>query len=556
MRKYGYLGLIVFLLIALSSCVISILPPDAPTDLEAQGISPNEIRLTWKDNSDNEKGFKIERKTDSTDWNEIKTVGANVIEYTDTELTPNTKYYYRVKAYNVIGESGYSNTVEAVTKPTTSALVAPTDLVAQGISTTEIRLTWKDNSDNEDGFKIERKTDSTDWDEIKTVGANITEYIDTELSPNTNYYYRVKAYNVIGESDYSNTASANTFGLRELKWKYTTNDWVYSSPAIGSDGTIYVGSYDGYLYAIKPDSSLKWKYKTEGYVQSSPAIGSDGTIYVGSNDNCLHAINPENGLREWTYSTNGWIESSPAVGSDGTIYVGSYNGYLYAIKSDGFFKWTYKIGEFIHSSPAIGSDGTIYVGSSDGYLYAINSDGSLKWKYKTEGYVQSSPAIGSDGTIYVGSNDHCLHAINPDGSPKWTYETGDCIFSSPAIGSDCTIYVGSNDGYLHAINPDGSFKWKYSTGWIESSPAIGSDGTIYVGSSYGYTIYAINANGSLKWKYETAEGKVNSSPAIGSDGAVYVGAGNSLYAIDCESGGLANTPWPKFRKNNRNTGAD
>jgi outer membrane protein assembly factor BamB len=65
---------------------------------------------------------------------------------------------------------------------------------------------------------------------------------------------------------------------------------VFSSPAIGSDGTIYVGSCDNKLYAIKPDGTLKWSFPTGYWVFSSPAIGSDGTIYVGSYDGKLYAI--------------------------------------------------------------------------------------------------------------------------------------------------------------------------------------------------------------------------------------------------------------------------
>ena len=64
-----------------------------------------------------------------------------------------------------------------------------------------------------------------------------------------------------------------------------------SSPAIGSDGTVYVGSMDKKLYAINGKSGVKlWEFETEGYVGSSPAIGSDGTVYVGSNDKKLYAI--------------------------------------------------------------------------------------------------------------------------------------------------------------------------------------------------------------------------------------------------------------------------
>ncbi|MBM3242358.1 choice-of-anchor D domain-containing protein, partial [Candidatus Poribacteria bacterium] len=68
---------------------------------------------------------------------------------------------------------------------------------------------------------------------------------------------------------------------------------VNSSPAIGSDETIYVGSLDNYLYAINPDGTPKWKFSTGGDVDSSPAIGSDGTIYVGSGDYHLYALYSE-----------------------------------------------------------------------------------------------------------------------------------------------------------------------------------------------------------------------------------------------------------------------
>ena len=74
-------------------------------------------------------------------------------------------------------------------------------------------------------------------------------------------------------------------------WEFETGDKVYSSPAIGSDGTVYVGSRDKKLYAINGKTGVKlWEFETGGYVSSSPAIGSDGTVYVGSDDKKLYAI--------------------------------------------------------------------------------------------------------------------------------------------------------------------------------------------------------------------------------------------------------------------------
>jgi outer membrane protein assembly factor BamB len=344
---------------------------------------------------------------------------------------------------------------------------------------------------------------------------------------------------------------------------------IVSSPAIGSDGTIYVGSSANfsYLIACNPDGSKKWVFEVDGcYVASSPAIGSDGTIYVGAHfenyfdcgtGDSLYAINPD-GSKKWGFKANGCY-SSPAIGSDGTIYVGSLE--LYAINPDGSEKWAFSPnGGGVHSSPAIGSDGTIYVGSSDNNLYAINPDGTGKWVFYTRDNVRSSPAIGSDGIIYVGSDDSNLYAINPDGSKKWAFKTGNRVWSSPAIGRDGTVYVGSGVGTyggLYAINPDGSKKWAFKTGeqgLLRSSPAIRNDGTIYIGSDDN-NLYAINPDGSKKWAFETGD-DVHSSPAIGSDGTIYVGSvDGNLYALKTTSSGPGDSPWPMFGHNAQRTGA-
>ena len=248
---------------------------------------------------------------------------------------------------------------------------------------------------------------------------------------------------------------------------YPTLGAVNSSPAIGSDGTIYVGSEDSSLYAMNPDGTLKWKFNTgiateisggitlsKGPINSSPAIGNDGTIYVGSDNGFFYAVNPD-GTLKWVFSTalsedvpgqgfiqigKGAIHSSPAIGDDGMIYVGSDNGFLYAISPEGDLKWAYETGDAISSSPAIGSDGTIFIGSEDKHFYAINPGGTFKWVFPTTGAITSSPAIGSDGTIYVGSGDKFLYAINSNGELKWSFETEGAITSSPAIGNGGVIY--------------------------------------------------------------------------------------------------------------------
>jgi len=186
-------------------------PPAAPLYLGAYAVSPTQINLAWWDASSNETGFKIERKTGATGtWAQIATLGANVTSYANTGLTANTQYYYRACAYNAGGDSAFSNEANA----TTGALPGPTSLIASAKSTSQITLNWTDNSTNETGFKIERKTGATGtYALIATVGANLVTYSNTGLTVNTTYYYRIYAYNATGNSVYSNIANATPASL-------------------------------------------------------------------------------------------------------------------------------------------------------------------------------------------------------------------------------------------------------------------------------------------------------------------------------------------------------
>ncbi len=239
-----------------------------------------------------------------------------------------------------------------------------------------------------------------------------------------------------------------------LKWAFATNAAIESSPAIGSDGTVYVGSGYGTLYALNGSTGAKrWAFATGEYVRSSPAIGADGTVYVGSDDGKVHALNGSTGAKRWEFATGSFVHSSPAIGSDGTVYVGAGDGKVYALNgSTGAKQWEFATGSYVDSSPAIGSDGTVYVGSYDGKVYALTSTGAKRWAFVTGDWVYSSPAIGADGTVYVGSDDGKVHALNGStGAKRWEFATGSAVASSPAIGSDGTIYVGSNDRKVYAI---------------------------------------------------------------------------------------------------------
>jgi hypothetical protein len=180
--------------------------PAAPSNLLALVASTSQINLSWADTVNNETGFKIERSSDGVNFTQIATVGVNVTACSDSGLTAGATYYYRVKAYNGIGDSDYSNTAST----TITAPAAPSGLTATAVSTSQINLVWVDNVSNESGFRIFRSLDKVNWTLIATTGPNVTTYSDTGLAANTQYYYRIRSYNGVGSSSYSNTAGSNT----------------------------------------------------------------------------------------------------------------------------------------------------------------------------------------------------------------------------------------------------------------------------------------------------------------------------------------------------------
>jgi outer membrane protein assembly factor BamB len=365
---------------------------------------------------------------------------------------------------------------------------------------------------------------------------------------------------------------------------------IISSAAIAPDGTIYIGSGNGALYAINPDGTIKWKYETGGALPASPAIGSDGTIYIGSMDRQFYAINPD-GTLQWIYPTKNDFTSSAAIGADGTIYAAGTNRDKLIFSCTSPSSCVTTTGQecglgfpdcpsgqiCVVSSCAIptgqpcsvnnpcpeghtcaeGVPVAFSVTTQLGALFAINPDGTTKWiagQYNTpipgvlntplSGEVHSSPAVAPDGTIYIGSR-------------------GDVPFDRSDMCDDTSDYPTSDawpvkpvNGHLYAFSPNGTMLWDFKTlGYVDSSPSIGADGTVYVGSQqtrkyYGENhsilldessettgfVYAIYPNGTSRWVVDIF-GDVDSSPAIGSDGTLYVGSDNfHVYALNPANG--------------------
>ena len=339
-----------------------------------------------------------------------------------------------------------------------------------------------------------------------------------------------------------------------------------SSPIV-VNGYVYVGDYNGYLYAFSINDAKnvvisggtwqpKWTYQTPNLITGSP-LYNNGKIYVTSGGDVnrnsgLYAFNAITGEKLWEFSdfTNrdifrGQAEGSPVYAEGKVIFAtNGIESYVYAIDAEtGNLIWRFPLSNHgVRGSPCV-LGGVVYVLTFDGYVYAIDVLGGTAplASYKISGITafQNYSTISTDGNyLYVPVKS------------QYAYENGKVIFltsiltfvrefstnshfsATAAVGDD-SIYIGDELGRFYSIEKSTStiragFPFQ-SGGKIESSAAISGD-FIYFGSD-DKKIYGLNRRSGVKlWEYETA-GEIQSSPAIAEGGIFVTSQDHYLYAF-------------------------
>lgn len=182
-------------------------PPPAPQGLVATAITFQRIDLAWQPVGEAD-SYEVQQSTDGVDFTTIRT--PIVEQMMIFGLATSTTYFFRVRAVNTGGASGWSNVASATTLAEDQP-AAPTELSATAFSGTKILLEWRDNSVNETKFEILRSTGGGAFTRAGTAPANAQRFTDTGLKRSTTYSYRVRACNGDLCSPASNTATATTF---------------------------------------------------------------------------------------------------------------------------------------------------------------------------------------------------------------------------------------------------------------------------------------------------------------------------------------------------------
>ena len=232
--------------------------------LTAITISTSRIDLSWNDEATDEEKYEIYRSTTSNSgFVKVAEVAANITTYQDQGLNPDITYYYKIKAVNITKsfESDFSNEVNA-----TTTLIATINLQPANTSTSEIQLTWTTNNNIVDGYSLERSDNGgLNYQAIDSVAANIFVYLDTNLEADKIYYYRMRAFQGKGFSQYSNEASATTSLNANISLQAFSQSLSAVRLAWSSDNAII----DGYKIERSEDEAQGYTEITEIPVASA-----------------------------------------------------------------------------------------------------------------------------------------------------------------------------------------------------------------------------------------------------------------------------------------------
>lgn len=365
-----------------------------------------------------------------------------------------------------------------------------------------------------------------------------------------------------------------------LKWSVKPESSNIPSPAIAKDGTVYIAG-GSRLKALNPDTgSIIWAFEPGTALNAAPVIMPDKSICVAGANGTLYIVNANGTLRHSRNFGGASINQQVAVSGDGNIFL-AYSSTLYCLSPELDTIWTYFASDTLNSSPVIGQDGSIYLScQTKRTFYGVNIDGTLKFKQQYPLAFGNShedpatlgiPSVGAAGQIYVGDTWGYVRCINPLTGGlirEWTGIDRSPMTCQSSVVSNGYIMQGCTNSSIYGFNPDTTNYdlTMFPGGATYSTPAVGEDGTIYFGVSWqtthqDYRFYAVRTHFApsytfeIRWSYFVGH-EMSSSPAIGSDGTAYIGTKDGyVYAIYTENKGYqSNSPFPKYRHDNSNTG--
>lgn len=226
----------------------------APVLTVAAGATGTIANLSWSGLTIYTPGqFQIERSTNGTDFTLVKTVDKSVSTFADSTLTQATDYWYRIRGINYVAPSPYSAIVKVTTK-SDMLTTAPTLKVVSPTGT-QANLSWALSFATPGGFELEKSADGTNFTLMGKVDKAVLAYTEESLSPNTTYWYRVRAYNYVSKSPYSTVVSITTNSITSTPADITDDGGKLT---VSADNTGGANAGEGSSKLIDNNIATKW----------------------------------------------------------------------------------------------------------------------------------------------------------------------------------------------------------------------------------------------------------------------------------------------------------
>jgi outer membrane protein assembly factor BamB len=318
-------------------------------------------------------------------------------------------------------------------------------------------------------------------------------------------------------------------------WTFGGHGKMRTMPVLAPDGTLYVASDPGHLYALAPTGALRWRFDAPADTGNAPARAPDGTLYLGS-VGVLTAVSAD-GAPLWEVRLRGRVRGSP-IYHGGYVYTVARDGEVQAFDTQGREVWWYKlptVATHLSISPPEyeGGEAALLVGTVSGEVHKLSLDGARIWQIDLREALRPAPVAGPGGRIYVVTERGRVVALDRQGRQQWSTDLNATMVAPPLVDDDRgRLYVPDRDGTLTALElADGSIAWRYASGKdMVATPTRGPDGTIYVGND-DERLLALSPDGRLHWEAEVT-GLVRAQPTLAPDGRLFISTvGGRVYAF-------------------------
>jgi hypothetical protein len=295
--------------------------PEAPTTFTATPLNDRSVRLDWSGGVQEGGNFEVERAPAGGAFARIATPASTAATVTDTALTGETAYDYRLRGTNISGTSAWTSSVRVTTGPN-----APQSLTATAQTNTRVALGWTDRSSAETSFQVERRAGAAGaWARIATTGANVGTFTDPAAPPESTSEYRVRAANAIAPSEWTSVVRVTTppanpgartpanlpAGSAHVSWNDTSlaEKGYELQRAPGSPGTQWTtiallppnatGFEDA---AVTPESTFSYRVRAFNDFGASDwvSLGSLTTAPFAPTDLAAEALSPTRVAVSWT----------------------------------------------------------------------------------------------------------------------------------------------------------------------------------------------------------------------------------------------------------------